>query len=287
VSVIQEIFISASCLSDLCWARPVSMTSCDCLQMVHSVPKVPFRDVTPSLEPFHASSSSRKPKRNSWPASPSPPWASDDSSSTQSSLLPDTCGASTGKVVLVAGCLPSFRNQLKSVPQRCHPLLTPYNFLSKHRLFPPWHLAPLQLFVYLLIAYLLSETISVLFTIMSITPITWLYIGKYWLNYKPRLITPSTSTSSETTSQTSPAGMASLSPMKPFHSHLFHLGFIFSSELSEATSSKDIEAPISNPCAVWIQMKELRWEEGGSLKNRVAIKWRIKMSKINGNHHCS
>lgn len=130
MSVVQE--ISTSCLSDLCWARPVSMTSCDCLQMVYRVPKIQFRDVTPSLGPFHASSSSRKPKRNSWPVSPSPSWASDDSSSTQISLLPDTYDASTGKVVLVAGCLPSFRNQLKSVPQSCHPLLNPYNFLSKH-----------------------------------------------------------------------------------------------------------------------------------------------------------
>lgn len=107
------------------WARPVSRTSGPCFQT--AVYSVQFTQDTvqgheSQSEAFSCLLRLPENQRNSWTASPHPRWASDGFLSTQSPLLPGACGASTGKVILVAGSFPSLRYQLKSVPQRGHPL---------------------------------------------------------------------------------------------------------------------------------------------------------------------
>lgn len=214
----------------LCWARPVSITSGPGFQTVDSLPKTQFRETNPHVRPFHASSSSRN-HRNSWPASPYPSWAPEGPSSTQSFYCP-VLGRLTGKV---AGSFPPSRYALQAVPRRGRlypaPIISFQNFLLISS-------PALTTTAIILFAYCQSPLRSPLCLIHYCVCDTY-HTGR---NYKPRLMTASTSTWSS--SQTPPAGATSLLPTRPLYSHVFHLGVAFTQELSGATSSKDSEAPI-------------------------------------------
>lgn len=234
----------------LCWARPVSITSGPGFQTVDSLPKTQFRETNPHVRPFHASSSSRKPPK--FLACFTLPILGTWGSLIHTKLYCPVLGRLTGKVV---GSFPPSRYPLRRFLGEAAFTLPPSSPFKTSCLFPPRHWPPLRLF-YLLIANLLSEALSVLFTIVSVTPITQVGItnqGWWQLPHQPgrRHRHPQLE-------------QPAFCPQGHFTATCFTLASPSHRSFQEPHLQRTQKHPFSNPSAVWIHMKVQRWDEGGS-----------------------